>query len=241
MYFVDLEEVFDRVPRYVLEWALRKKGIPEIVVRSVMSLYEGAKTRDRMDSELSEEFEVKVGMHQGSVMSPFLSTLVEDVVTEFAIQGALAELLYAGLALMSETMECLRDKFLKWKEDFESKGLKVNLGKTKIMVSGSITKHGMPKSKVDPCGVCCLRVKANSALCLQCSKWIHCRCAGVKSVTPDVSRNFTCKKCGRNIGEAVEQEEQLCDEVETLREFPYLGDRVGAGGGCEAAVTAGTR
>ena len=35
----------------------------------------------------------------------------------------------------------------------------------------------------------------------------------------------------------MEQEEKLCDEVETVREFTYLGDRVGAGGGCEAAVT----
>ena len=33
----------------------------------------------------------------------------------------------------------------------------------------------------------------------------------------------------------------MCDEVETLREFTYLGDRVSAGGGCEAAVTARTR
>ena len=37
-----------------------------------------------MDSELSEELEVKVGMHQGSVMSPFLIAVVVDVVTEFA-------------------------------------------------------------------------------------------------------------------------------------------------------------
>ena len=36
-----------------------------------MSLYEGAKTRVRVDSELSEEFEVKVGIHHGSVLSPF--------------------------------------------------------------------------------------------------------------------------------------------------------------------------
>ena len=35
----------------------------------------------------------------------------------------------------------------------------------------------------------------------------------------------------------MEQEERLCDEVETVREFTYLGDRVSAGGGCEAAVT----
>ena len=39
----------------------------------------------------------------------------------------------------------------------------------------------------------------------------------------------------------MEQEEKLCDEVETVREFTYLGDRVSEGGGCEAAVTARPR
>ena len=51
---------------------MRKKGIPEVLVKSVMSLYEGAKTRVRVDSELSEEFEVKVVMHQRSVLSLFV-------------------------------------------------------------------------------------------------------------------------------------------------------------------------
>ena len=53
-------------------------GIMFIDTRSVMSLYKGAKRRVRVDSELSEEFEVKVGMHQGSVLSPFLFTVVVD-------------------------------------------------------------------------------------------------------------------------------------------------------------------
>ena len=44
MCFVVLGKAFDGIPRKVLEWATRKKGIPEIFVRSVMSLYEGAKT-----------------------------------------------------------------------------------------------------------------------------------------------------------------------------------------------------
>ena len=39
----------------------------------------------------------------------------------------------------------------------------------------------------------------------------------------------------------MEQEVKLCDEVETVSEFTYLGDRVNAGGGCEAAVAAKTR
>ena len=81
-------------------------------------------------------------------------------------EGALSELLYADdLVLMSDTIKGLRNYFLKWKEVFESNGLKANLWKTKVMVRGSITKDGMSKSKVDQCGVCSLRVKANSALC----------------------------------------------------------------------------
>ena len=55
----------------------------------------------------------------------------------------------------------------------------------------------------------------------------------VKSVTPRFSSIFTCRQCegnenGKNEenGEAVEQEEKLCDDVETVQEFTYLGDRV---------------
>ena len=92
---------------------MRKKGIQEVLVRSVMSLYDGAKTRVRMDSELSDEFEVKVGMHQGSVLSPFLFAVMVDVVTEFVRKGALSELLHADdLVLMSGTIEGLSNRFL---------------------------------------------------------------------------------------------------------------------------------
>ena len=84
---------------------------------------------------------------------------------------------------MSETLKGLINKFSKWKEAIESNGLKVNLGKTKVMVCGGITKDGLSKSKVDPNGVCSLRVKANSVLCSQCGKWIHGRFAGMKRIT----------------------------------------------------------
>jgi len=39
MCFVDLEKAFDRVRRRLLEWAMRKRGIREAMVRAVMSLY----------------------------------------------------------------------------------------------------------------------------------------------------------------------------------------------------------
>ena len=86
-----------------------------------------------------------------------------------------------------------------------------------------------------------MRVKSNSVLCVQCGRWIHGRCAGMKRVTPKFSRSLTCRKCEGNIGEAVEQEVKLCDEVETVAEFTYLDDRVSADGGCEVAVIARTR
>ena len=47
--------------------------------------------------------------------------------------------LQGSYSMISETMEGVREKFWKWKEAFESKGLKVNLGKTmlKVVVSGT--------------------------------------------------------------------------------------------------------
>ena len=60
-------------------------------------------------------------------------------------------------------------------------------------------------------------------------------------MTAKFSRNLTSRKCEGNIGEAVKQEEKSCDVVETVREFTYLCDRVSAGVGCEAAITARTR
>ena len=53
--------------------------------------------------ELSQELEVKVGVHQGSVLSPLVFVIVVDVVTESVRSGSVGEMLYADdLVLMSE-------------------------------------------------------------------------------------------------------------------------------------------
>ena len=76
--------------------------------------------------------DVGVGVYQGSVLSPFLFSIVLDVLSEDGRKGALYELLYANdLVLMAETMEELETQFIRWKAAFEGKGLKVNLGKTR--------------------------------------------------------------------------------------------------------------
>ena len=71
-----------------------------------------------------------MGMHQGHGLSHFLSAVVVDVASELARVGVQSELLYADdIFLMSEAIDRLGNKFLKWKEAFERNGLKVNLGK----------------------------------------------------------------------------------------------------------------
>ena len=95
MCFVGIEKAFDRVPRKVMEWAMRKKGLSEVVVWAVMSLHDGAKTRLRVGSACSEEFKVKVGVHQGSVLLPLL----------FAIVWTLLQKMQEGVWLMNYCMQ----------------------------------------------------------------------------------------------------------------------------------------
>ena len=84
MCFVDLEKAFDRVLRKVAKWALRKKGLSEVLVQAVMSLYEGLRTKVRSGSGLLEEFGVSVGAHQRSVLLPLTFAIVVDVATKDA-------------------------------------------------------------------------------------------------------------------------------------------------------------
>jgi hypothetical protein len=180
-----------------------------------------------------------VGVHQGSVLSPLLFAIVMDVVCGDVMEGLLFEILYADdLVLMADSIEELQVKFDKWKSAIEKKGLKVNMGKTKVMVSGEGGERVV--SRIDPCGVCDKRVKANSVLCTGCQKWVHKRCSGVKGGLKKVEGMFKCKRCvnGKICKEA---ETGLNDGIERVESFVYLGDKLNAGGGCLSAVTARVR
>ena len=144
-----------------------------------MCLYEGAKTAVRTDDGLSEWFDVKVGLHQGSALSPFLFIIVMEVVSR-EIRGDLPwELLYADdLVLLAESEVDLKEKLKNWKVMMEAKGMKVNLAKTKVMWMGSRKDH-MEIGKF-PCAVCGRGVGSNSILCGRCKKWTQSAAAGLK-------------------------------------------------------------
>ena len=79
--FVDLEKAFDKVPREVISWAMLKLGVEDWLISAVMSMYTGAKTVVRTVYGNSKGFEVKVGMHQCSALSPLLLVIVMEAIS----------------------------------------------------------------------------------------------------------------------------------------------------------------
>ena len=61
--FVDLEKVFDRVPRVLTESSLRRKGVVECYVNAVMKMYQEVLSQVKVEGEDSKEFAVRVGIH----------------------------------------------------------------------------------------------------------------------------------------------------------------------------------
>ena len=110
MAFVDLEKAFDHVPRKVIWWALRKLGVYEWIVHLVQGMYSNARSRVRVGEGYSEEFEVKVGVHQGSVLSPLLFIIVLEALSREFRFGVPWEDLYADdLVIIAESLEeCVR-------------------------------------------------------------------------------------------------------------------------------------
>jgi len=237
MTFVDHEKAFDRVPREVLWWALRRLGVKEWVVKTIQAMYDGAKTSVKFGNCESGEFEVKVGVHQGSVLSPLLFIVVLEALSKKFREGLPWELFYADdLALLAESEEKLLEKIGLWKRRMEEKGLKVNMDKTKVMRCR--VRYGqLEDSGKYPCSVCRKGVAQNSIYCQSCKKWVHKKCSGVSGRLQDV-HNFQCFTCIAGVSGKIERKvSTLADggKLECVDSFCYLGDMIGSGGGAEEA------
>ena len=79
---MDLEKAYNRVPRKELWYCMRKFGIVEKYVQLVQDVYEESETVVRCAVGTTESFKVKVGLHQGSVLSPFLFAVIVDRLTD---------------------------------------------------------------------------------------------------------------------------------------------------------------
>ena len=192
MVFVDLEKAFDRVPREVIWWALRRKGVSEKLVRGVQEMYKGAAMAVRLDGQHSEYFPVEVGVHQGSVLSPLLFAAIMDEATRDLEKGTKGFLYADDIVLLGKSWEEVGNRYCEWKEALEGKGLKVNVQKTKAMKLGG--KKEVKAAVVDPCAVCRRRVMRNLICSTVCGGWVHKRCSRMRGSLARVVR-FVCARC----------------------------------------------
>ena len=84
-----------------------------------------------------------------------------------------------GLTISAESTEELLVKVQTWKLQMEKKGLRVKMGKTKILVFG-INLHQLEKYGKDLCGVCQTEAGNNAIFCDCCEHWVHKKCSDIK-------------------------------------------------------------
>ena len=85
-------------------------------------MYNGAKSRIRVNGSYSDEFAVKVGVPQGSILSPLLFIIVLEALSREFRTGCPWELLYADdLVLIVETLDLLMEKLKLWKDNIENR------------------------------------------------------------------------------------------------------------------------
>ena len=103
MVFIDLEKAYDRVPRQEVRRCLKERGVTEKYVKMIGETYRNVMTSVRSTVGMMNGFHVKVGLHQGSTLSPFLLNIVMDVLTEDVREKLPWCLLYADdIVLVAE-------------------------------------------------------------------------------------------------------------------------------------------
>ncbi|KAK3534127.1 hypothetical protein QTP86_002260 [Hemibagrus guttatus] len=153
--FVDLEKAYDRVPREELWYCMRKSGVAEKYVRVVQDMYERSRTVVRCAVGQTEKFNVEVGLHQGSALSPFLFAIVMDQLSEEVRQESPWTMMFADdIVICSESREQVEENLERWRFALERRGMKVSRSKTEYMCvneregSGTVRLQGEEVKKV---------------------------------------------------------------------------------------------
>ena len=132
--FIDLEKAYDRVPRTELWYCMREFQIPEVYIRVVQNMYRDCLTTVRCAVGTTEGFPVKVGLHQGSALSPFLFAIIMDRLADGLRKGAPWTMMFADdIVLCSEDREDVEVELERWRSTMERRGMKVSRSKTEYL------------------------------------------------------------------------------------------------------------
>jgi hypothetical protein len=143
--FVDYEKAFYSLNRELLWKIARHYGIPQKLVNLIKKTYEKTNCKIVHEGTLTDSFEVKTGVRQGCLLSPFLFLLAIDFVmkrslhnTRNGIQWGLMQQLndldFADdLALVSHGRSQMEEKIDRLNAESSRLGLQIHRGKTKTM------------------------------------------------------------------------------------------------------------
>ena len=137
MAFLDLEKAFDRIPHDLIWYSLRDHNVPEQLIPWIKLLYTNTNSRVRCAAGTFGSFPVKVGVYQGSALSPLLFIIAIDTITRDLQREAPWTLLYADdVELAATTREELQDQVKAWNDRPSQFGLRLNTAKTEYMETG---------------------------------------------------------------------------------------------------------
>ena len=112
---------------------MRKSGMGKTYVQLVHDIYEGSETVMRCAVGTTESFKVKVGLHQGSALSPFLFAAIMDRLTDEVRREPLWTMLFADdIVICEETREEVEWRLECWRYALE-RGMKVSRSKTEYL------------------------------------------------------------------------------------------------------------
>ncbi|EYC12736.1 hypothetical protein Y032_0046g1396 [Ancylostoma ceylanicum] len=134
--FLDLEKAFDRVPREVIWYALRRHAVPEEHIEWVRIVYADPRSQVKLAAGTSAEFPIIVGVHQGSALSPLLFIVVMDAITRDLQKPVAWTLLFANdIVLASEDRHKLELQTQAWSGRLAQFGLRRNVKKTEYLTT----------------------------------------------------------------------------------------------------------
>ena len=108
-----------------------KKGVPEGYVTIIQDMYNDCDTLVSTRAGDTEYFQVRVGLHQGSALSPLLFILIMDVLqADIGKEPPWVMLFADDLVICEHTRSEVELQLERWRETFESHGLRVSRGKT---------------------------------------------------------------------------------------------------------------
>ena len=201
-------------------------------------MYANARSHVLVDDGYSDKFDAKVGVHQGWVLSPMIFIIVLEALSlEFHSGVPLEDLSVDEHLIIAESLEECVKWHLTWKEAMEERGLRVTLGKMKIMICGS-GQDLLQSSGEFPCAIFRIEVGGNSIFCNGCKHWVHKKCSELKCLTKDPDYRCTwCQETTCTLDGRPQREVQGPDKLEVVASICYLGDMLSAAGGCELSTT----